>query len=141
MLLEKVKYRLFQHDVEWLNETSASPYQDIDREICLIGDNGSQLFISWVQDHNDFHLEWNDKPFFNDEGIVLDFSEHELWSDLVGKEVQFEYADQERFIIKISARDAHVYLCAYEQKTLDARGTWGFDGVHISKTIPKPYGD
>lgn len=101
----------------------------------------SRCFVSWVQDRDDFHLEWRDEPFFNDEGIVLDFSGHPLWSDLLDKDVSFEHVDLERFAIKVSAPDAHVYLCAYEQKRPEGPGIWGFDGVHISKTLPKRHGE
>lgn len=139
MRIAKVEYRLFEHDLVWLKENQNADFHDIDREICVSDEAGKRLFISWVQNHNDFHLEWNDKPFFMDDGIVLDYSDNVLWSDLIDKDTTFSYEDQRRYIVKLAAIDAHVFLCAYTQGIAPGIGIWGFDGIHVSKTVPNWY--
>ena len=80
MILSRVIYELFESDEESLKAAIENLYHEIDREIRLVFSDGEDCFISWAQDEESWHIEYQAFSFFKpNHPIVRDMSDHPVW--------------------------------------------------------------
>jgi hypothetical protein len=129
---------MFDSDAWWLDKNPSSEFHVIDREVCLVDEDENRIYLSWIQNSDEFEIAYSPRSHFVNHGFnVRDMSTHGIWVDLVGQKISFEYLDESKLILKIVSGNHKSFCCAYDpENSTIFEDNWGNDVLYISKNLP-----
>lgn len=132
MKLAQVEYHLFEGDDELLDKNAALPFDEIDREICLVDSSRKRTYVSWNQAGDWTKISLGLEPFFlQPSPVVRNVSDSSLWRDFVGKNVQLSRSGFLNDTLTITAKDLHIHCCCYSSPL-----GWGAEVVRVTRILP-----
>ena len=129
MRLKKVFYELYESETTWLEANISRNLHYLDREVHLEFDDNDSLFISWKEvGQGTFHgfvVHYQNKRHFNQPApLLIEVSQTNIWKNLIGKDLSFEYCERYKRELEIIS-DGHSVWCWTE-------GEHGSDVLHLS---------
>ena len=125
-ILLNVIYYLFPTDIDSVSNNLLA--HTIDREICLVFSDGSNIYISWHTDPVTYCIGFKTKSFFiNDNYIMKDMTGTELWKNAVGREISLNFLDSEHQVLEITTNSHSVFCSSFENSN------WFKDVISITK--------
>lgn len=133
MILACIHYQLFPGEAEALEANGASTWHQIDGELRFEFTDGPARFVSWGNGPVLYAVEVREESFFDEHLLAsLDMSDHPYWSDLIGHDLRFDYADPEHQVLRVTSRAGELFLSSQ-----DADGAFQGDSLRISRQAPR----
>jgi hypothetical protein len=135
MILSRVVYELFDHEVEWLAAHPNPEAVELRRQVRLELDGNAKVFVAWTwfPSGDDFYVAFSPTSFcIGDSDGFVDASDWPLWSGLIGREIVLAYRDEStKQVLEVRSENATVLCCSF------GRGVWHIDCLCVSGQMPK----
>jgi hypothetical protein len=132
--LTAVSYELFEADLDGLDSALGQNSHGIDREIKLLFDNVSTIYISWCSQPDHYAVGYqNNSWFIPPPPATLDATNWPLWQPLIGQTISLNYLDEQHQVLEIKSTAGAVYCSSFDGNY------WAMDVLYISSAIPPSY--
>jgi len=134
--VSKVIYELYESDYLYLKDKLDDDTHEINREICLVLDNGEHIYISWADTPIQFSIGYNkSRRFQNKPDKTLEASSLKLWKPIIGEVFDLIFHDKNKQLLELRCKNKSIYFAP--QETNENTGeSWNTDILHISSNKP-----
>jgi len=126
MRLSKVVYEIYQSDLVGLEGCNWEEPHELDGQVRLEFVDMDPMFVSWIQDKDDFHVSCQNKSFF---AVELeerrDMSKSQVWGALIGREIDVAFLSKDAYVLAIRSSGDRVYCWAI-----------GVDTITVGRRLP-----
>jgi hypothetical protein len=132
MILASIHYHLFPGEAEALEADAERTWHQIEGELRLEFTDCPAQFVSWGNGPVLYAVEVRDESFFEEYMLgSVEMTDHPYWSELIGHELQLDYADPDHQVLKVGSRGGEVFLSS---QYVD--GSFNGDSLRISPLPP-----
>ena len=132
MLLKSVTYQVFEQERSGPWPTDRASWHQIDGQVVLNFLNGQTLFISWAKGIVQYCIQQGEQSYFSPDTLVeVPMTNHAYWLQLVGKNIDLTYRDQEQQVLVISNAENNLFISSQYDD-----GVFRGDCVRISHINP-----
>lgn len=132
MILASVHYQVFPGEAEALEADARRTWHQIEGELRLEFTDGPAQFISWGNGPVLYAVEIRDDSFFDEYMLgSVEMTDHPYWSELIGYELQLEYADPDHQVLAITSAAGRLFLSSQH-----VDGSFQGDSLRISPHPP-----
>lgn len=134
----KVIYELYNSDYSYIKDRLDADTHEIDREICLVLDDGKNIYISWTESPIQYSIDYKGSRWFkNEPDKVLEASSWKLWKPIIGKVFELIFHDKNNQLLELRCKNASVYFSPLEISEPGGEPNWESDVLHISSNKPR----
>lgn len=134
MILASIHYHVFPGEAEALDADSAHNWHQIDGELRLEFTDLPARFVSWARGPVLYSVEVSNESFFGRELLgSLEMTDHPYWSELIGHQLNLDYAAPNHQVLKLATPAGEVFLSSQQQD-----GLFQADSLRVSPRAPEP---
>ena len=133
MILARVFYELFEHELERFQAPAESGWHQLDGQIRFDFLDSPSLFISWVSDPLQYSIGFGSTSHFKPDALAhtIEMTDNAIWAPISNSNIQIAFTGPHHQILKVSSAVAHVFLSAQYDD-----GMFQGDCIRVSQTEP-----
>lgn len=132
MILQRVTYNLFEHELAgpWATDTDA--WHQLDGEVALTFSNDKTVFVSWGNGPKQYSIEQKGSSFFSADVLtVLEMTQHPYWQPFIEREVTMNFSSNDHQVLALVSGEESLFLSSQYDD-----GTFCGDCVRVSRANP-----
>ena len=129
MILRRVTYNLFEHELAGSWATDIDIWHQLDGEVTLTFNNDKTVFVSWGNGPQQYSIEQKDSSFFSAGGLTaLEMTQHPYWQPFIEREVTMNYTSDDRQVLALVCGEESLFLSSQYDD-----GTFSGDCIRVSR--------
>ncbi|WP_172205360.1 hypothetical protein [Niveibacterium sp. COAC-50] len=132
MILLRVTYHVFEHELAGPWPTDRTSWHQLDGEVALTFSNDKTVFVSWGNTPLQYSIEQKGCSFFN-AGVLtaVDMTQHPHWRPFIERDVTMNYIKNDHQVLSLTAGEESLFLTSQYDD-----GTFCGDCVRVSRAKP-----
>lgn len=132
MILQRVSYQVFEHELAGDWGTDQSDWHQLDGQLVLTFTDERALFVSWDSEPVRYCIQKKLLSFFNSDALKeVDMTVHPFWHPFIERELRVSYVDDAHQVLMLNQGEPSLFISSQYDD-----GSFMGDCVRIAQWSP-----